>query len=68
MLGFIPVNGVLTGYGLENPIVNYNPKDIIGIRLLTIPIEDIGFGFGLFLLNIYLFVIIKLQKFIYTLF
>jgi lycopene cyclase domain-containing protein len=55
MLGFIPVNGVLTGYGLENPIVNYNPKDIIGIRLLTIPIEDIGFGFGLFLLNIYLF-------------
>ena len=53
MLGFIPVNGVLTGYGLENPIVNYNPKDIIGIRLLTIPIEDIGFS--LFLLNIYLF-------------
>lgn len=55
MLGFIPVNGVLTGYGLENPIVNYNPKDILGVRLLTIPLEDIGFGFGMFLLNIYLF-------------
>lgn len=61
MLGFIPVNGVLTGYGLENPIVNYNPKDILGIRLLTIPVEDIGFGFGMFLLNIYLFEKFKLK-------
>jgi lycopene cyclase domain-containing protein len=61
MLGFIPVNGVLTGYGLENPIVNYNPRDILGIRLLTIPIEDIGFGYGMFLLNVFLFEKLKFR-------
>lgn len=38
MLGFFPVNGVLTGTGLESPIVNYNPGDFLGIRMLTIPI------------------------------
>jgi lycopene cyclase domain-containing protein len=55
MLGFIPVNGTLTGTGLESPIVNYNPNEIIGFRILTIPIEDFAYGYVLFLLNIYLF-------------
>lgn len=55
MLGFFPVNGVLTGTGLESPIVNYNPKEFLNIRLLTIPIEDAVYGYTQFLLNIYLF-------------
>lgn len=55
MLGFIPVNGVLTGTGLESAIVNYNPQEIIGFRVLTIPIEDFFYGYALILLNIYLF-------------
>ncbi|MHA3787815.1 lycopene cyclase domain-containing protein [Flavobacterium hauense] len=55
MLGFIPVNGTLTGTGLEKAIVNYNPQEIIGFRILTIPIEDFFYGYVLFLLNIYLF-------------
>jgi lycopene cyclase domain-containing protein len=45
MLGFFPVNGILTGTGIDSPIVNYNPSDFMGIRMLTIPIEDaISFG------------------------
>lgn len=55
MLGFIPVNGILTGTGLENPIVNYNPNDFMNIRFLTIPIEDAVYGFVLIIWNIYFF-------------
>jgi lycopene cyclase domain-containing protein len=55
MLGFLPVNGILTGTGLDNPIVNYNPQDFLGIRILTIPIEDAVYGYSMFLWNIYFF-------------
>ncbi len=53
--GFFMVNGVLTGTGLAAPIVNYNPDEILNIRLLTIPIEDAVYGYAQFLLVIYLF-------------
>lgn len=55
MLGFLPVNGILTGTGLEKPIVNYNPREFLNIRLLTIPIEDAVYGYAQFMLNIYFF-------------
>ena len=55
MLGFFPVNGVLTGTGLESPIVNYNPGDFLGIRMLTIPVEDAVYGYAQFLLVLYFF-------------
>lgn len=55
MLGFFPVNGVLTGTGLEAAIVNYNPKTFLGIRMLSIPIEDAAYGYSQFLLVLYFF-------------
>lgn len=55
MPGFLMVNGVLTGTGLDSPIVNYNPDDFIGIRILTIPIEDTVYGYTMILWNIYFF-------------
>ncbi len=55
LLGFFPVNGVLTGTGLESPIVNYRANDFLNIRMLTIPVEDAVYGYTLFLLNIYFF-------------
>lgn len=55
MLGFLPVNGVLTGTGLASPIVNYNPEEFMGFRLLTIPIEDAVYGYTQFLLVLYFF-------------
>lgn len=42
------VNGILTGLG----IVQYDPKVYLGIRLFWAPIEDIGFGFGLIVLSL----------------
>lgn len=55
LAGFFPVNGILTGTGLEAPIVNYNPNEILNIRMLTIPIEDAFYGYTLFLLNVLFF-------------
>lgn len=46
---FALVNGVLTGSFLDRIIVWYNPEDIIGLRALTIPIEDFFYSFGMLL-------------------
>lgn len=62
MPGFLMVNGILTGTGLESPIVNYNPKEFMGIRILTIPVEDTVYGYELILWNIFLFQMFKKSK------
>lgn len=55
MLGFFPVNGVLTGSFIAQPIVNYNPNEFLGIRMFTIPIEDAVYGYAQFILVIFFF-------------
>jgi len=60
LVPFLIVNGILTGTGLEEPVVIYNKTQNLNIRLFTIPVEDVFFGFELFLLN--LFIYLKLQK------
>jgi lycopene cyclase domain-containing protein len=45
------VNGYLTGM-MGNAIVLYEPHFFLGIRLITIPLEDFGFGFGMITLSI----------------
>ncbi|MCI2227941.1 lycopene cyclase domain-containing protein [Polaribacter sp. MSW13] len=54
LLPFFIVNGVLTGTGIDEPVVWYNNAENLGIRLLTIPIEDIGYAFTMIFLNILL--------------
>jgi len=51
LLPFMAVNGMLTYL----PVVEYNQAEIIGIKIYTIPIEDIFYGMLLVLLNILLF-------------
>lgn len=60
--GFFAVNGVLTGTGIASPIVNYRSSDLIGFRILTIPIEDMVYGYSLILLNIYFFKLFQDRK------
>ncbi|MGO4709747.1 lycopene cyclase domain-containing protein [Chryseobacterium sp. 2TAF14] len=55
MPGFLTVNGILTGTGLDSPIVNYNPENFIGFRILTIPIEDTVYGYEMILWNLFFF-------------
>lgn len=54
LIPFLIVNGILTGTGLEEPVVWYNNNENLGIRLLTIPIEDIGYAFTMIFGNVLL--------------
>lgn len=55
LLPFFVVNGLLTGFSLEAPVVWYNPAEMINIRILAIPFEDAFYGFLLIGLNIFFF-------------
>jgi len=55
LLMFIPfllVNSVLTGSFIPEEIVWYNDLENLSIRLFTIPVEDIVYGFMLIMLNL----------------
>ena len=45
----------LAAKALQQPVVWYNNAENLGIRLLTIPVEDIFYGFELILLNVFLY-------------
>lgn len=53
LIPFFIVNGVLTGTAIQEQVVWYNNEENLGIRLGTIPIEDIIYNLGM-LLTIFL--------------
>ena len=56
---FFIVNGILTGISTPEPIVWYNPDEIIGFRVASIPVEDFYYNFNLLFSNILLFEFLK---------
>lgn len=55
LIGFFLVNGVLTGAVTENPVVWYNDLENTGVRIYTIPMDDIIYGWVLLSGNILVF-------------
>lgn len=55
LIPFVIVNGLLTGTGLDEPVVWYNEAQIFGLRFLTIPVEDTFYGMGLILINLLIY-------------
>lgn len=61
LIPFFIVNGILTGTGLNHPVVWYNNSQNLGVRLFTIPVEDLFYGFELVLANVVLYELIKIK-------
>jgi len=52
LIPFFLVNSVLTGSLIAEPVVWYNNGQNLGIRIGTVPVEDISYAFSLILLNL----------------
>jgi len=62
LIPFCIVNGILTGSFIDEPVVIYNNYENLGIRLGTIPIEDIGYAFNLLIMSLIIIEIFKKVK------
>jgi len=52
LIPFFIVNSLLTGTFIPGEVVWYSDRAILGIRILTVPVEDIGYAFSLILMNL----------------
>jgi len=54
LLPFFLVNGILTGSFIDGEVVWYDNAHNLGVRLFTIPVEDMAYAFSLILTNLFL--------------
>ena len=52
IIPFLIINGALTGLFFDQTVVWYNNKEILGLRIFTIPVEDAFYAHQLILLNL----------------
>jgi lycopene cyclase domain-containing protein len=52
MIPLLIFNGILTGTFIKNEVFAYNDSYNLGIRIFSMPVEDLVYGFSLILFNI----------------
>jgi lycopene cyclase domain-containing protein len=52
LIPFFIIDSILTGTFIKGEVVWYNNAETLGIRIGTVPVEDIGYAFTLMLLNL----------------
>lgn len=62
LIPFLLVNGMLTGSFLNRIIVSYADKQNLGIRVLSIPVEDAVYGFLHFLWTVVLYEYFRFKR------
>ncbi|GAB3653131.1 hypothetical protein GCM10028791_23030 [Echinicola sediminis] len=62
LIPFLLFNGALTGAFTSDPVVYYDDMENLGIRIITIPIEDFVYSMGLMLMNVSIYEKIKQRK------
>jgi len=55
LVPFFVVNGLLTGTGISEEVVWYNNQENLGIRLGTIPVEDVFYAFSILMLPLLIY-------------
>ncbi len=55
LVPFTIMNGLLTSSLMGSVVVWYNPAHIMGLRLYSIPVEDVFYGLSLILINVALY-------------
>ena len=59
MIPFIITNGILTGSCIEDQVVWYNDNYNLGLRIFTIPVEDVFYGMLLLLSNVIIYELLR---------
>jgi lycopene cyclase domain-containing protein len=62
LVPFFIVNGLLTGTGIPDEVVWYNDSENLGIRILTIPLDDFIYGFAMILMNVLIFETLRSRR------
>jgi lycopene cyclase domain-containing protein len=62
LVPFILVNGVLTGTGVDQPVVWYQPEQHLGYRFFTIPVNDFVYNFLMLLLTVVVYETLEFRR------
>lgn len=62
LLPFLLVNGILTGSFIASPVVMYNDAENLGLRIFTIPLEDMVYSLSLLLLPVSILELLRSRK------